>query len=210
MLRENFNEVHVKSIISGAVEGHLNRVEAKITSSAQSMVGTAIKASEEKINAGIVGRVKDCLGREVMKTRERENELEEQLTSDIDFKKQVNLLLASQLGEFKECLVKDIGKMTKEKIRDSKIERDMMKEMVNNTMDEVKEMMKGQKALDSEDLEVMRARVLDLEQRVHASGAQAYLEHVRHELHAGLFLAMAHPCRLRTTRASCRLPRCLL
>ena len=167
MLRENFNEVHVKSIISGAVEGHLNRVEAKITSSAQSMVGTAIKASEEKINAGIVGRVKDCLGREVMKTRERENELEEQLTSDIDFKKQVNLLLASQLGEFKECLVKDIGKMTKEKIRDSKIERDMMKEMVNNTMDEVKEMMKGQKALDPEDLEVMRARVLDLEQRVH-------------------------------------------
>ena len=61
-----FDEHHVKSVLSSAVQSHFNKVEATITKSVRSTMGTDLKRSEENINAGIADKLKDCLGREVL------------------------------------------------------------------------------------------------------------------------------------------------
>lgn len=151
VFRQNFDEVHMKKIISSAVESLFKKVEMKISSNAKKVVDTGIKTSEEKI----LDRVKSILNKEKLEEKYKTNF--NSMPSDTEFKNHLNSLLGSEFSEFKDGLLRDVTKRMEEIGRKSSEERDMMQLMIEKDL----------KIADpTEDLKILQNKLNDLEQQM--------------------------------------------
>ena len=162
ILRENFNESRVRTIISNAVESHLSRVQSKISCSIRSSIIHDIRASEERINASILTKSHDVFDQRSMEDNAeatKDSELIHNLITNGDFETHINALITAQLNKCKTYLLQQ----SKRDIERSKIDRDKMKDMVNQTINEMRSMMENTKHGESS-YEDLTSRVLSLEQ----------------------------------------------
>lgn len=156
-----FDEGHVKDILSNAVRTHLNVVEAKISSSTRSAVREDINACEVRINLGVVEKLKDCLGREVLQDGgdihrvfasivetmldRQQKEMAQNLSSSIllaicenqgeagcRWNDHVNTLISSQVNECRKQIMNGVAK----DIAKANADANKLKEIIETTLNQ--------------------------------------------------------------------------